>query len=73
MANEMIALHREGDVFVLEMVADQNRWNTTFTRAFDAALDEVEAAAGRIALVTASSQRQVLLERARPRVDPIEG
>ena len=50
----MIRLDRDGDVFVLTMAAGENRWNTTFVRAFDSALDEVEASTGPAALVTAS-------------------
>ena len=37
------------------MSAGENRWNTSFTRAFDAALDEVAASQGGAALVTASA------------------
>ncbi len=44
-----------GTVCVLTMDAGENRWNTTFTRAFDAALDEVEATSGPTTLVTTSS------------------
>lgn len=51
----MIELSRDGDVFVLTMNDDENRWNTTFTRAFSEALDEVEASEGAAALVTASA------------------
>lgn len=51
----MIDLTREGEVFVLTMDDDENRWNTTFVRAFSAALDEVEASEGPAALVTTSS------------------
>lgn len=51
----MINLDREGDVFVLTMDDGENRWNTTFVRAFAAALDEVEQSEGPAALVTTSS------------------
>lgn len=51
----MIELSRDGDVFVLTMNDDENRWNTTFTRAFSEALDEVEASEGAAALVTTST------------------
>ncbi len=34
---------------------DENRWNTTFVRAFSKALDEVEASEGAASLVTTSS------------------
>lgn len=54
----MIELERHDDVFVLTMVADENRWNTTFSRAFDKALDEVEASSGPAALVTASANEK---------------
>ena len=43
MSGEIIQLERQGDVFTLTMNAGENRWNTTFVRAFAAALDEVEA------------------------------
>ncbi len=55
MTSDMIQLSREGDVFVLTMDDGENRWNTTFVRAIDAALDEVAASTGPAALVTASS------------------
>ncbi|MCP4223309.1 MAG: enoyl-CoA hydratase/isomerase family protein [Actinomycetia bacterium] len=45
----------QGTVVVLTMTDGENRWNTTFTRAFDAALDEVEATEGAATLVTASA------------------
>ncbi|MEM9033413.1 MAG: enoyl-CoA hydratase/isomerase family protein [Actinomycetota bacterium] len=51
----MIDLRRDGDVFVLTMDDDENRWTTAFTRAFTAAVDEVEASDGPAALVTTSS------------------
>jgi enoyl-CoA hydratase/carnithine racemase len=51
----MIDLERQGDVFVLTMDDGENRWNTTFTRAFAAAVDEVEASDGPAALVTVST------------------
>ena len=51
----MIDLERDGDVFILTMNAGENRWNTTFVRAFDAALDEVLAGDGPAALVTRSA------------------
>ena len=40
---------------LLTMNAGENRWNTTFTRAFAEALDEVEASSGPAALVTLSA------------------
>jgi enoyl-CoA hydratase/carnithine racemase len=54
----MIELERHDDVFVLTMVDDENRWNTTFVRAFAKAIDEVEASAGAAALVTASAHEK---------------
>jgi len=47
-----IDLRREGRVFVLMMNAGENRLNRSFLSAFNAALDEVEAASGPAALVT---------------------
>jgi Delta3-Delta2-enoyl-CoA isomerase len=54
----MIDLTRSGDVFTLTMNAGENRWNTTFVRAFAAVLDEVEASRGAAALVTASASEK---------------
>lgn len=51
----MIDLERQGDVFVLTMNDGENRWNTTFTRAFADAIDEVAASEGPAALVTVST------------------
>lgn len=55
----MIELDRHDDVFVLTMDEGENRWNTTFTRAFvqviDRVMEEVESSDGPAALVTASS------------------
>ena len=51
----MLDLQSEGNVFTLTMTAGENRWNTTFVRAFGAVLDEVEASAGAAALVTTSA------------------
>lgn len=50
----MIQIDKHNDVFVLTMTEGENRWNTTFTRAFSQALDEVEQSSGPAALVTAS-------------------
>lgn len=52
--SDLVQLDREGDVFVLTMISGENRWNTTFVRELDAALDEVERSEGPAALVTAS-------------------
>jgi enoyl-CoA hydratase/carnithine racemase len=54
----MIRLEKQGEVFVLTMTAGENRWNTTFVRAFDEALDEVAASEGPAALVTASENEK---------------
>ncbi|MDA0790082.1 MAG: enoyl-CoA hydratase-related protein [Proteobacteria bacterium] len=51
----MIDLTREDNVFILTMTDGENRWNTTFVRAFARALDEVEASTGPAALLTTSS------------------
>lgn len=40
------------------MTEGENRWNTTFVRAFDAALDEVEASDGPAALVSCSTNEK---------------
>lgn len=50
--------HERGTVVVLTMVDGENRWNTTFTRAFDAALDEVEETEGPAVLITASADEK---------------
>jgi Delta3-Delta2-enoyl-CoA isomerase len=47
----MIDMSRDQDVFVLRMVAEENRFNPTMLDAFDAALNEVEASEGPAALV----------------------
>ena len=54
----MVELRKEGDVFILTMVEGQNRWNTTFVRAFSKALDEVEESTGPAALVTTSANEK---------------
>ncbi len=48
----IVDLKREGDVFVLQMCAGENRFNGDFVSAVNAALDEVEASGGPAALVT---------------------
>ena len=40
----MIQIEHHNDIAILTMDAGENRWNTTFVRAFAAALDEIEAA-----------------------------
>jgi enoyl-CoA hydratase/carnithine racemase len=54
----MIELTRDGDVFTLTMNAGENRWNTTFVRAFADALDDVAASAGAAALVTTAASEK---------------
>jgi Delta3-Delta2-enoyl-CoA isomerase len=54
----MIELTRTGDVFTLTMNAGENRWNTTFVRAFADTLDEVAASTGAAALVTTSASEK---------------
>ena len=51
----MIDLTKEDEVFTITLNDGENRWNTTFVREFDAALDKVEASEGPAALVTTSS------------------
>jgi enoyl-CoA hydratase/carnithine racemase len=51
----MIDLTRDGNVFVLTMNDGENRWNTSFVRAFARALDDVEASQGPAALVTTAA------------------
>lgn len=48
----MLDLSREGDVFVLRMDAGENRFHPDMVAAWNAALDEVEAAPAPKALVT---------------------
>ncbi len=47
----MIEVTRTDDVFVLTMVAEENRFNPTMLDAFDKALSEVEASEGPAAVV----------------------
>jgi enoyl-CoA hydratase/carnithine racemase len=51
----LIDLKRDGNIYTLTMNDGQNRWNTTFVRAFSQAIDEVEGSEGPAALVTTSS------------------
>ena len=55
----MIDLERDGEVFTLTLNAGENRWNTTFVRELDQALDEVAASTGPAALVTTSASEKV--------------
>ena len=52
-----IQLDREGDVFLLRMDSDENRFSPAMVQAFGEALDEVEAAEGPKALVTTGAGR----------------
>ena len=54
----MIDLERHDNVFVLTMADGENRWNTSFVRAMDEALDEVAASDGPAAMVTASANEK---------------
>lgn len=54
----MIDLDRQGDVFTMTLNAGENRWNTTFVRAIDEVLSEVEASTGPAALVTTSASEK---------------
>ncbi len=54
----MIDLERQDDVFILTMNDGENRWNTTFVRELDAALDEVIASDGPAALVSVSANEK---------------
>lgn len=54
----MIDLERQGDVFTMTMNAGENRWNTTFVRELNTALDEITAGDGPAALVTTSSSEK---------------
>ena len=51
----MIDLDRDGNLFTLTMDEGENRWNTTFVRAFAEAIDEIEASDGPAAVVTTSA------------------
>ncbi len=54
-ATEAVALEREGDVFVVRMQHDENRFNPTVLDGIDAALSEVEGHDGPAALVLTGS------------------
>jgi len=54
----MIDLERQGDVFIITMNEGENRWNTSFVRALNNALDEVEASTGSAALITRSASEK---------------
>ena len=54
----MISVDRDGEVFVLTMDEGENRWNTTFVRAFDEALNEIGASEGPAAMVTRSTNEK---------------
>ena len=52
-----VELEREGDVFVLRMVDDDNRFHADSVAEWHAAVDEVEASTGPAALVTTGNGR----------------
>ncbi|HCG70501.1 MAG TPA: enoyl-CoA hydratase, partial [Gammaproteobacteria bacterium] len=54
----MINLDRKDDVFTMTLDAGENRWNTSFVRAIDEALNEVETSDGPAALVTTSASEK---------------
>lgn len=54
----MIELDRHDHVFTMTLNAGENRWNTTFVRAIDDVLNEVEASQGPAALVTTSASEK---------------
>jgi enoyl-CoA hydratase/carnithine racemase len=54
----LIDLERDGPIFTLTMDEGENRWNTTFVRAFSKILDEIESSDGPGALVTTSSSEK---------------
>ncbi len=58
MTENLIQLDREGDVFVVSMTAGENRWNTTFVRAFNTVLDEIEMSTGPVAMITTSANEK---------------
>lgn len=49
------SLDRTGDVFLLDLGSDENRWNPDWMRAVLTCLDEVETASEPMALVTVAS------------------
>ena len=49
-------IDKHDDVFVLTMTDGENRWNTTFTRAFAEALDEIENSTGPAYMLRNSGQ-----------------
>ncbi|MBN1652796.1 MAG: enoyl-CoA hydratase/isomerase family protein [Deltaproteobacteria bacterium] len=53
----MITLEKSGDVFILHMVAGENRYNAQFISSFNQALDEVERSQGPAALVTVGENK----------------
>lgn len=53
----MVDLDRDGDVWILRMADGENRFNEEFLDSFNAALDQVEAAAAPRALVTTGEHK----------------
>ena len=83
----MTSLDRRGDVFVLDLGSDENRFNPTWVGSVEQALSEVEAVEGPRALVTtgtgkfwsngldldwmSANPEAAIVERARNRADLI--
>lgn len=53
-----VELRREGDVFILTMSRDDNRFNSPFMEAMNQALDTVEKTTGLVALVTTGGEEK---------------
>jgi enoyl-CoA hydratase/carnithine racemase len=51
----MINLEKKNKIFTLTLDDGENRWNTSFVRVLNEAVDEVEASVGAAALVTTAS------------------
>ncbi|MDA1075866.1 MAG: enoyl-CoA hydratase/isomerase family protein [Proteobacteria bacterium] len=51
----MIDLHKDDEIYTLTLDDGENRWTTSFVRAIDKALDEIEASEGPAALLTRSA------------------
>jgi len=54
----MINLEKKSEIFILTLDDGENRWNTSFVRVLNEAVDEVEDSVGAAALVTTSSDRK---------------
>jgi enoyl-CoA hydratase/carnithine racemase len=53
-----VYVERHNAVFVMHLANGENRWNTTFVRAIDSALDEIEQTEGKISLVITSDNEK---------------